>query len=58
MTMFDELKKLAFLAADIQDAGCIATVARLAANAHIKDEITRIQLTAILDILAGGEADG
>lgn len=53
MSMFDELKKLAFLAADIKDAGCIATVGRLAASAHIKNEITLKQLSAIIDVLAG-----
>lgn len=53
MSMFYELKKLAFLAADIKDAGCIATVGRLAASAHIKNEITLKQLLAIIDVLAG-----
>ena len=53
MSMYDELKKLAFLAADIKDAGCIATVGRLAASAHIKNEIALEQLLAILDVLAG-----
>ena len=53
MNIFYELKKLALLAADIKDAGCIATVGRLAASAHIKNEITLKQLLAIIDVLAG-----
>lgn len=57
MSMFDELKKLAFLAADIKDAGCIATIGRLAASAHIKNEITLKQLVEVIDMLTGGAAD-
>lgn len=57
MSMFDELKKLAFLAADIKDAGSIANVGRLAATGYIANRITLEQLADVLNTLTGGAAD-
>lgn len=57
MNLFDKLKKMAFLAADIKDAGSIANVGRLAATGYIANRITLEQLTEVLNMLTGGAAD-
>ena len=56
MSLFDKLKKMAFLAADIKDAGSIATVGRLAATGYIANRITLEQLADVLNMLTGGAA--
>ena len=57
MNLFDKLKKMAFLAADIKDAGSIANVGRLAATGYIANRITLEQLAEVLNMLTGGAAD-
>ena len=57
MNLFEKLKKMAFLAADIKDAGSIANVARLAATGYIANRITLEQLADVLNTLTGGAAD-
>ena len=57
MNLFDKLKKMAFLAADIKDAGSIANVGRLAATGYIANRITLEQLADVLNTLTGGAAD-
>ena len=57
MNFIDKLKKMAFLAADIKDAGSIATVARLAATGYITNRITLEQLADVLNTLVGGDVD-
>lgn len=57
MNLFDKLKKMAFLAADIKDAGSIANVGRLAATGYIANRITLEQLADVLNMLTGGAAD-
>lgn len=57
MSLLDELKKLAFLAADIKDAGSIANVGRLAATGYIANRITLEQLSEVINMLTGGAAD-
>ena len=54
MSLLDELKKMAFLATDIKDAGSIANVGRLAATGYIANRITLEQLTEVLNMLTGG----
>ena len=56
MNFIDRLKKMAFLAADINDAGSIANVGRLAATGYIANRITLEQLADVINTLTGGAA--